>query len=50
MFVCDFIAIVRICEGEVYQLYCDNQCRFQGDVFTNFLALVNFVHENIYFR
>jgi hypothetical protein len=29
-------------------MYNDNQCCFQGDVFTKFSALVNFARENIY--
>jgi hypothetical protein len=28
-------------------MYCDNQFYFQGDVFQNFHALINFAHENI---
>ncbi len=29
MFVCDFIIVVKICEGTVYQIYCDIQSFFQ---------------------
>jgi hypothetical protein len=25
MFLCDFIIIVKICEGDVYHMYCDNE-------------------------
>jgi hypothetical protein len=32
VFVCDFIAIIKICEGDVYQMYCDIYSFFQGDV------------------
>jgi hypothetical protein len=45
MFVCDSIAIVKICERVVYHMYCDSQCCFQCGMFINFLALVNFIHE-----
>jgi len=45
--MCDFITIVKICEGDVYKMYCDNQFYFQGDIFRNFHALINFAHESI---
>jgi hypothetical protein len=28
-------------------MYCDSQFYFQGDVFGNFHALINFAHESI---
>jgi hypothetical protein len=31
-------------------MYCDNQSYFQGDVFRNFHALINFAHESINLR
>jgi hypothetical protein len=50
VFVCVFIIILKICEGDVYQMYYDNQYNFQGDVFGNFHALINYVHESIDLR
>jgi hypothetical protein len=47
MFVCDFSAIIKICEGDVYQMYCEIHSSFQGDVFINFQALINCVHQSI---
>jgi hypothetical protein len=47
MWLCDFIAIVKICERDIYQMYCDNQSYFEGDVFGNFRAFINSTHENI---
>jgi len=47
VFVCAFIAVMKICERDVYQMYYDNQYDFQGDVFRNFHALINSIHENI---
>ncbi len=35
MFVCDFITIVKFCEGGVYQMYYDIHSTIQGDVFMN---------------
>ncbi len=39
MFVCDFIAIMKICEMDVYMMYYDNHYYFQGDVFGKFMPL-----------
>ncbi len=47
VFVGDFIATMKICERDVYQMHCDNQSYFEGDVFRNFHALINFAHENM---
>jgi hypothetical protein len=50
MFVCNFIALVKICEGDIYWMYRDIHSSFQGDVFMNFQALINCVHESINFH
>ncbi len=47
--VCDFIAIVKIWERDVYMTYYDNHYYFQGDVFGNFHAIINNTHESISF-
>jgi hypothetical protein len=49
MFVCDFITMVKTCEGDVYRMYYDIHSSFQGDVFMNFQAVINCVHESIFF-
>jgi hypothetical protein len=49
MFGCDFITTIKICEGDVYWMYFDIHSSFQGDVFMNFQALTNYVHESIHF-
>jgi len=49
MFVCDFIAIVKICEIDVYMMYYDNHYYFQGDMFENFHAFINNVHKRMSF-
>jgi hypothetical protein len=50
VFVYDFITIMKICEGDVYCMFCDSQSSFEGDVFTNFKALINIAHDNISLR
>jgi hypothetical protein len=49
VFICDFIAIIKICEGDVYRMYCDICSFFQGDVFMDFQAVIDYAHENIIF-
>jgi hypothetical protein len=49
IYVCDFIVLVKICEGDVYHMFCDHQSFFESNVFNNFIALINIVHENMSF-
>jgi len=49
VFVCDFIVIVKICERDVYHMFCDRQSFFEGNVFNDFTTLRNIAHENISF-
>jgi hypothetical protein len=48
--VFEFITLVKICEGDIYWMYCDIHSSFQGNVFMNFQALINCVHESINFH
>jgi hypothetical protein len=50
VFVRDFITIIKICEADVYHMYCDNQTYFEGDAFIDFTNLIYFIHENISFH
>jgi len=47
VFMCDFIMAMKICEGDVYQINCDNHFYFQGDVFGNIYAIIYFTHESM---
>jgi len=48
IFVCEFIKTIKIHEGDGHiSLYCHSHSCFQGDVFTNSHALINFAHESI---
>jgi hypothetical protein len=47
MFVCDFITIVKICEGGVYRMYYDIHSTIQSDVFMNFYALIMLMNQSI---
>ncbi len=52
VFVYDFMAIVKICEGDVCCMFCDKQFSFpfEGNVFNNFTILINTVNENVNFH
>jgi len=49
VFVCDFIIKVKICEGDVHHMFCDQRSCFEGNVFNDFTTLRNITHENISF-
>jgi hypothetical protein len=49
VFVCDFIIVVKICERDVYYMFCDQQSFFECNVFNNFNTLINIARENISF-
>ncbi len=46
-FVYDFIATVKICEMDVYHMFCDRQSSFESNVFNNFTTFINIIHQNI---
>ncbi len=50
MFMCDFIAIVQICEGDVYWMYCDIHSFLKKNMFIIFHTLINYAHESINFH
>jgi hypothetical protein len=37
VFVYDFITVAKICEGDVYHMFCDKQFSFEDNVFNNFV-------------
>jgi hypothetical protein len=37
--MCDFIVAMKMCEGDVHQINCDNHSYFQDDVFGNLYAI-----------
>jgi hypothetical protein len=50
VFVYGFIAIVKVCEGDVCCMFCDKQFSFESNVFNNFTILINTINENINFH
>jgi len=47
VFVYDFIIVMKICEGDVYHMFCDKQFSFEDNVFNNFIAFINIGYESI---
>lgn len=48
IFVCDFIKAIKIHEGMyIYHMYCHSHSCFQGVMFTNSHALINFAHKSM---
>jgi hypothetical protein len=38
---------VKICERDVYHMFCDKKFSFDDNVFNNFTALINISYESI---
>ncbi len=49
-FIYDFIDVVKVCQGQMYTLYCDNNSSFQGDKFQSFHGLIQFDHQQIHMK
>jgi hypothetical protein len=50
VFVYAFIAVMKICDGDVYHMFYDSQSSFKSDAFINFKALINTTLDNIHLR
>jgi len=47
VFICDFVAIVKVCKGEIFSLYTDLNTKFKSNAFEAYKALVGARHESI---
>ncbi len=47
VFICDFIATVKIYHQNLFKLYCDPNHKYGYDNFTEFLDLASCISENI---
>lgn len=50
IFICSFIAIVKLCQGQLYSLYCEPTSIFKGDEFWSFCGLLQSDHEQIHLK
>jgi hypothetical protein len=47
-FMSNLEATIKICQGDVYNMYCDQTYRFIVNNFLTFKSLWEFKHENIH--
>jgi hypothetical protein len=48
--VCDFVTIVKVCQGEIFSLYIALNTKFKSNAFEGYKALVDARHESIIMR
>ncbi len=48
VFVCDLVATIKVCQGDVYSMYYDQTSKFTVDSFWAFKLLLELKHENIH--
>jgi hypothetical protein len=47
-FVCDLVATIKVCQGDVYNMYYDQTSKFTANSFWAFKSLLELKHENIH--
>lgn len=50
LFICDFIAIVKVYHGQLYNFYCDTPSFFYNDEFWSFQGLLQNDHTQIHMK
>jgi hypothetical protein len=50
VFVCDLVAAIKVCQGDVYNMYCNHISKFIVDNIWAFKSLLELKHENIHMR
>ncbi len=50
VFVCDLVVAIKVCQSNVYCMYCDHTSKFIVDSFWAFKSLLDLKHENIHMR
>jgi len=48
VFVCDLVVAIKVCQGNVYNMYCVHTSKFIVDNFWAFKSLLELKHENIH--
>jgi len=48
VFVCDLVATIKVCQGDVHNMFYDNILKFIAEKFCAFKSLFGCNHENIY--
>ncbi len=47
VYVCDLVAIIKVCQGDIYMMYCDQTSKFTIANFWAFKSLLEFKCERI---
>jgi hypothetical protein len=47
VYVCDLVAVIKVCQGDINMMYCDRTSKFTITNFWAFKSLLEFKHENI---
>jgi hypothetical protein len=47
IFICDYLAAVKVCQGQLYELYCDPVSSFTSDSFREFTDLISGRHDSM---
>jgi hypothetical protein len=50
MFVCDLVATIKVCQGDLYNMYLEESSNFTIDTFWAFKSLLKCKHENIHMK
>jgi hypothetical protein len=50
IFVCDLVAALQVCEGQLYALYVDRGTAFGRDEFWAFSGLLDCSHDSIHWK
>jgi hypothetical protein len=46
--MCDLVAAIKVCQSDVYNMYCNHISKFTIDSFWVFKSLLELKHENIH--
>jgi hypothetical protein len=47
IFVCNLVVVIKVCQSDIYMMYCDQTFKFLTYNFWAFKSLSEFKHENI---
>jgi hypothetical protein len=50
VFICNLMALVKICQGKLYTLYNDGNSSFSSDEFMAFKSLLDLIHDHIHMK
>ena len=50
VYICDFVAALKVCQGQLYSLYEDQATRFSTDEFWAYKNLLDCSHEHVHWK